>query len=602
MIKISHQARAATDTMFHQPSLIIRTLGGILRLLVVEGRLPISLIAQRRQEGSKPSAPQGHWYMSLLENLKAASASTDAPHPLAIGVPQRPGAYDLLIRVTHPWWTQERLHNVEAHLRSLSEIQEITVGPRLIRLRISDDALNECLRVPRPAADASGRRLTIDYCDPNATKALHIGHLRNLSIGNALASLFEAAGASVTRQSVVCDIGRSVAEALSGFTGLIPPAPNTAVKGDHFVGECYAVGVRSHHSQTEGAVGPADQPMVREFKRTRDYLDDLYDLWRARDPLVWAAWLKMRALVMQGHTETFVRLGIRLDRIVYESNWNASVERVAATGLHTGLFRKNDDEAVVFDTGLSEQPELVMVRPDGFPTVHLRTLAVWVGIDGRLDNEELIQVIGSEWTVQSRCLETMLSALLGDTRRSTPTINVFHGMVDVDGSHVTSSEGGALLIDDLLDALTLEVEQWDSGPFAEDGGHLASTLALGLFISQPSAPTLDIRVEDFLDPSRNLLLRICQALHVARCVAGQTRDPPDVGDQLVRYLAIRGAVANATASVARARLEPFLLTRFYAHIARWYLEDDRSPEVSGVAVDLLERGLEELGFGLLRRL
>jgi arginyl-tRNA synthetase len=50
-----------------------------------------------------------------------------------------------------------------------------------------------------------GAEVVVNFCDANPTKALHIGHLRNIALGQALASTLAAAGARVTRQSQVSD-------------------------------------------------------------------------------------------------------------------------------------------------------------------------------------------------------------------------------------------------------------------------------------------------------------------------------------------------------------------------------------------------------------
>src|SRR4029077_18323963 len=41
----------------------------------------------------------------------------------------------------------------------------------------------------------AGTRAVIDFCDPNATKALHVGHLRNIALGQAVTMALRAAGA-----------------------------------------------------------------------------------------------------------------------------------------------------------------------------------------------------------------------------------------------------------------------------------------------------------------------------------------------------------------------------------------------------------------------
>ncbi len=71
---------------------------------------------------------------------------------------------------------------------------------------------------------AHGQRYSVQFWDANATKALHVGHLRNLAIGNAVASALAQAGGQVERRSLISDAGRSMGEAMAG----VPPRPQLA--------------------------------------------------------------------------------------------------------------------------------------------------------------------------------------------------------------------------------------------------------------------------------------------------------------------------------------------------------------------------------------
>src|SRR4029453_17880495 len=63
---------------------------------------------------------------------------------------------------------------------------------------------------------AAGRRFALNFWDANSTKALHIGHLRNLALGNSLGAALTEAGGEVERRSIICDVGRSMGEAMAG--------------------------------------------------------------------------------------------------------------------------------------------------------------------------------------------------------------------------------------------------------------------------------------------------------------------------------------------------------------------------------------------------
>ena len=102
---------------------------------------------------------------------------------------------------------------------------------------------------------ARGQRFAVQFWDANATKALHVGHLRNLAIGNALAASLEQAGGEVERRCIISDAGRSMGEAMAGIirSGHHTQSwPEGDQKSDHFVGLCYADYVASGGFAEEG--------------------------------------------------------------------------------------------------------------------------------------------------------------------------------------------------------------------------------------------------------------------------------------------------------------------------------------------------------------
>ena len=120
-----------------------------------------------------------------------------------------------------------------------------------VELRLEDDWIEATGRTlqegdggeERLADLAQGRSFSVQFWDANATKALHVGHLRNLAIGNALAAALAQAGGQVERRALISDAGRSMGEAMAGVmkSGRHAQAwPDRNEKSDHFVGCCYA--------------------------------------------------------------------------------------------------------------------------------------------------------------------------------------------------------------------------------------------------------------------------------------------------------------------------------------------------------------------------
>ena len=90
-------------------------------------------------------------------------------------------------------------------------------GPGFINVRLADGLWRDELRAIIDGGDAYGRsslgagqRVNVEYVSANPTGPMHMGHCRGAVVGDALASLLEAAGYVVTREYYINDAGSQV--------------------------------------------------------------------------------------------------------------------------------------------------------------------------------------------------------------------------------------------------------------------------------------------------------------------------------------------------------------------------------------------------------
>ena len=175
----------------------------------------------------------------------------------------------------------------------------------------------------------------MQFWDANATKALHVGHLRNLAIGNALAAALAQAGAQVERRSLISDAGRSMGEAMAGVlhSGRHTPAwPDGDEKSDHFVGVCYADYVAADRpSAAAEAIEHPEDSLTRELTLRGDDADDLLKRVLSGEREALELWYKTRAWVISGQRKTLARLGIAFDRVFFESDFLAEAAELTAS-------------------------------------------------------------------------------------------------------------------------------------------------------------------------------------------------------------------------------------------------------------------------------
>ncbi len=165
-------------------------LDAILDDLVTEGHLPVE--ANRKAVAFEPPRDESH-----------GDLATNAAMVLAKGAGTNPRAFAALIA---------------PRLEVLPGVTAVEIaGPGFINLRLTEDAWRDELttiigegRRYGLSDIGKGERVNVEYVSANPTGPMHMGHCRGAVVGDALASLLEAAGFAVTREYYVNDAGSQV--------------------------------------------------------------------------------------------------------------------------------------------------------------------------------------------------------------------------------------------------------------------------------------------------------------------------------------------------------------------------------------------------------
>jgi arginyl-tRNA synthetase len=328
-----------------------------------------------------------------------------------------------------------------------------------IHLRFSDQLLVDLERRLGDGESAgmgsedilAGRHVTVSYVGPNTNKALHVGHLRNVVIGEALASAFAAAGATVRRHNLVGDIGRRMCEAMAGYLSFHDGRSplDMGLAGDQFVELCS----QDYSRKQAGSKSNPEQndPNAEERTPVGDLADVLMTEWLAGAEAELELWRRMREWTLGGHEDTLARLGIVMDHCDYESDAIPRAVALIEEGIEAGVLEREESGAIIFRTERPDYPTMVLMREDGFPTEHARLLGAYDHILEELHADEpYIEVAGFEW--QPAIL--VLCALHGRLRPGPLTeahLRVYHASVTyMDGAKIGSSVGDVVWIDDFL--------------------------------------------------------------------------------------------------------------------------------------------------------
>jgi arginyl-tRNA synthetase len=574
----------------------------------------------------------GHLMTTNLFDYFEEVSDAATPAPWAARAPRKPNArFDVkLVARARDWLQDPASVAVLERLESEPWVDRLTRREGDVELRLSDS----WIETTGAALEAGGgdeveladlaraRRYAIQFWDANATKALHVGHLRNLALGNSLAAALEQAGGEVQRRSVISDAGRSMGEAMAGIVQSghhTSSWPEGDQKSDHFVGLCYADYVASGGFVDE-SVDEREDSLTRELRMRNDAADELLKRVMAGESDALELWFKTRAWVISGQRKTLARLGVAFDRVFFESDFLEDGSALTELGLRKGTLQRREDGVVSYSTGVQEMEEMPLVRADGQTTQHMRAVAYWMGSPD-LEGVTTIQITGTEWVAHSTCIRKLMTELSaagngaappggaaatengfggnGAAGRGVhPTLDIFHGMVAQQKRAVSSSDEGGLLIDDLIEWIESKIDE-DPAMREVRRAHPAperipAQIALGYFLPYPMTPRVDFETDKLLKERESLGWDLVRARSQRGTLATAPGHRP-AEDPDYRSAVVQSEIYRRHLRLAVERYDVTPLALYLRHLARWYLEAERSSHTERVIHTLLDRSARGLG-------
>ena len=290
-----------------------------------------------------------------------------------------------------------------------------------------------------------GKRAMVEYLAPNTNKPLHLGHLRNGSLGMAVSNLYAATGHRVIRANLVNDRGVHICKSMLAWqrwgNGTTPESEKE--KGDHFVGKYYVRFAREAEKQ----------------ETLEDEIQQLLQKWEAGDPETIALWKMMNGWVYDGFDQTYRRFGLEFDAFYYESDTYKLGKDIIQQGLEKNVFSKDPGGNTVFvlppekfsHDKNGKLKRVTVLRADDTSLYISQDIgtAILKITDHNLDYS--IYVVGSEQEYHFKCLFAILQALGYEWAGN--CYHLSYGMVYLPEGKMKSREGKIVDADDLITAM-----------------------------------------------------------------------------------------------------------------------------------------------------
>lgn len=330
--------------------------------------------------------------------------------------------------------------------------------------------VEKVVNTPFVAANSDQRgKVVIEHTSVNPNKELHVGHLRNVVLGDSMARIFRAAGHQVEVQNYIDDTGRQAAEALFAKEHY-GRSWDGQQKYDHWLGEGY-VKLNADLAKAELEAGISQIMHQLEAGELRGEIEK----------------------VVSAHLETCHRLGARYQLLNWESDVVGSgFLKQAMDILQDSKYTSHPTEgkyagAFVMDVSEFmpnlEESNVVLIRSDGNAMYAAKDIgyqfwkfglfegmkfkpfatdpegnAIWTSApDGQPDDtkrfghaSEVINVIDSRQEHPQKIVRASLG-IAGENEKEQRSIHLSYAFVTLEGQTISGRKGIAVSADDALD-------------------------------------------------------------------------------------------------------------------------------------------------------
>ncbi|OHA18765.1 MAG: arginine--tRNA ligase [Candidatus Taylorbacteria bacterium RIFCSPHIGHO2_01_FULL_46_22b] len=292
----------------------------------------------------------------------------------------------------------------------------------------------------------AGKKVMVEYTDPNPFKEFHIGHLMSNTIGESIARLFEAQGAEVKRACYQGDVGLHVAKAIWGMQS-VPIREGTPLEKldltgkARYLGHAYALGAAAYEDGHKEDINGLNKKI---YDRSDSEVNKLYD---------WG-----RKVSLEYFETQYKKLGTKFDFYFFESEMAEAGVSIVKKFLEKGIFETSEG-AIVFH-GEKYNPKLhtrVYITSQGIPTYEAKELGLHLAKEKKYPSDISVVITANE---QDAVFTVGLEAFKQiDPKLAEKVKHLSHGMLRLPSGKMSSRSGDVITADALVSQVHTLVEE-----------------------------------------------------------------------------------------------------------------------------------------------
>ena len=277
-------------------------------------------------------------------------------------------------------------------------------------------------------------KIVIEYPSPNTNKPLHLGHVRNMLIGQSVSNILNFTGNKVIQVNLNNDRGVHICKSMLAYK-LYGNNKKPNKKSDHFVGDFYVL-------------------FNEKSKNNPDLEIEIQNMlvkWEKHDKGTLRLWKLMNNWAIKGFNETYKLFNIKFDKIYNESEHYKKGKTIVLNAFKKGLFEKDEKDNLIVKLSKYDMPDKILLRNDGTSIYMTQDIGLAYLKYKDFKMNRSIHVVGSEQNLHFKQLFKILELLNFPHYHGLYHLN--YGMIYLPEGKMKSREGTIVDADDIVDKI-----------------------------------------------------------------------------------------------------------------------------------------------------
>ncbi len=312
-------------------------------------------------------------------------------------------------------------------------------GPGFINFRIFDSYFsNEIIKISKDKdlknfgklSINKGKKIMVEYTDPNPFKIFHIGHLMANAIGESISRIVEFSGAEVIRVCYQGDVGLHVAKTV---WAIMKDGTFSSHQDVAYLGEMYVLG-NTEYEENDTAKREIIEINKKIFEKSDAEINRVYDIGRK--------------LSLDYFDLIYKKLGTKFDRFFFESEVADKGMNIVKEFLKKGVFEISEG-ATIFPGEKYGEHTRVFINSQGLPTYEAKELGLTKSkFELYPDLAESIVITANEQNAYFNVILATLKVISPDIEAKMKHIS--HGILRPSTGKMSSRKGNIVSAEELI--------------------------------------------------------------------------------------------------------------------------------------------------------